>query len=76
VLLNVTYGTVSHDEINNIEETNIVKFMKLSQMIIEYLLYSQDVYKSYYATMDSKLKEIHQKVFLFSIINVVFGIRK
>jgi len=61
-VLNITYGEITSDEIARTDELTVTKFIRLAQLIIEYLLYSQDYYQSHIATLDSQIKEFNEKV--------------
>lgn len=58
----MTFGEVVPEEVGRVDELTLTKFVRLTQLIIEYLLYSQDYYRSQIGALDSKLKEVNTKV--------------
>lgn len=62
MILNVTFGEVTVEDIGRIDETALAKLVHVAQLIIEYLLYSQDYYRTQVAALDSKVHEINSKV--------------
>jgi hypothetical protein len=66
--LTVTFGEVTTEDIGRIDETALAKLIHAAQLIIEYLLYSQDYYRSQIAALDCKVNEVNTKVMLMSIV--------
>ena len=62
MILNVTFGIVSMEDIGRIDETVLSKLIRVSQLIIEYLLYSQDYYRNQIKLLDTKIAGLNTKV--------------
>lgn len=60
----VTFGNMSLEEFHRTDDTNICKIFRISQLIIEYLLYWQEVYQSQVAALTARLAEVSDQVSL------------
>ena len=65
--MTVTFGEVTAEDIGRIDETALAKLINGAQLIIEYLLYSQDYYRSQIAALNCKVNEVNNKVLLPNI---------
>ncbi len=61
-MLNITFGEVISEDVGQRDDVSLSKFMRLSQLIIEYLLYSQDYYRSQVSFLDGKFQDLNTKV--------------
>jgi len=58
----VTFGNLSLEEFHKTDDTNICKIFRISQLIIEYLLYWQDIYQNQVAALTAQVTEMNDKV--------------
>jgi zinc finger protein DZIP1 len=57
LLNNVTYANLDRDDLERLGDQHFVKLFRLSQLTIEYLLYTQDYFQSVNKVLDTKGRE-------------------
>ena len=62
MILNITYGEITTTEVGRTDELTLTKFIRLAQLTIEYLLYSQDYYRTHISALDSQMNDMREKV--------------
>jgi zinc finger protein DZIP1 len=59
LLNNITYANLDRDDLERLGDQHFVKLFRLSQLTIEYLLYTQDYFQSVNKVLDTKGREWH-----------------
>ena len=57
LLNNVTYANLDRDDLERLGDQHFVKLFRISQLTIEYLLYTQDYFQSVNKVLDVKGRE-------------------
>jgi zinc finger protein DZIP1 len=57
LLNNITYANLDRDDLERLGDAHFVKLFRVSQLTIEYLLYTQDYFQSVNKVLDVKGKE-------------------
>jgi zinc finger protein DZIP1 len=61
LLNNLTYANLDKDDLDRLGDAHFVKLFRLSQLTIEYLLYTQDYFQSVNKVLDIKGREWYQQ---------------
>lgn len=59
LLNNITYANLDKEDMERLGDANFVKLFRMSQLTIEYLLYTQDYFQSVNKVLDTKGREWH-----------------
>jgi zinc finger protein DZIP1 len=57
LLNNITYANLDREDLERLGDAHFVKLFRVSQLTIEYLLYTQDYFQSVNKVLDVKGKE-------------------
>lgn len=57
LLNNVTYANLDRDDLERLGDQHFIKLFRISQLTIEYLLYTQDYFQSVNKVLDTKGRE-------------------
>jgi zinc finger protein DZIP1 len=60
LLNNVTYANLDREDLERLGDAHFVKLFRISQLTIEYLLYTQDYFQSVNKVLDKKGKEWYE----------------
>lgn len=60
LLQNITYAKVDRDDIERFGDDNFIKLFRLSQMSIEYLIYTQNYLECLTKTLDLQYKNAYE----------------
>jgi len=61
LLNNITYANLDRDDLERLGDQHFIKLFRVSQLTIEYLLYTQDYFQSVNKVLDTKGKEWYQQ---------------
>lgn len=61
LLQNLTYANLDREDLERIGDTHFIKLFRLSQMSIEYLIYTQNYLETLTRTLDLHYKQSHEE---------------
>ena len=59
----ITFGKLTIEEFHQVDNEAIIKLFRISQLIIEYLLYWQEIYQTQIASFSSRMAEMNDEVY-------------